>query len=103
MRGETIIAGGHLDAGSISWEVVFLPADKMSLLPLCEKCQSSSETAHVKPVDRQSQIEIPLICGNPEKKHMVRSCFAALHPLLALSSSPEVAWRQMVGHNTFLF
>ena len=38
VRGETIIAGDHLDAGSISWEVVFLPGDKLSLLPLCEKC-----------------------------------------------------------------
>ena len=38
VRGETIIAGDHLGAGSISWEVVSLPADKLSLLPLCEKC-----------------------------------------------------------------
>ena len=44
VRGETIIAGDHLDAGSISWEVVFLPADKLSLLPLCEKC------LHLKPL-----------------------------------------------------
>ena len=35
---ETIIAGDQLDAGSLSWEVVFLPADKLSLLPLCETC-----------------------------------------------------------------
>ena len=38
VRGETIIAGDHLDAGSLSWDLVFLPVDKLSLLPLCEKC-----------------------------------------------------------------
>ena len=74
VRGETIIAGDHLDAGSISWEVVFLPADKLFYSVKNVFIWNSSRQASRETISDRDPSYL-----RKSWKHVVRSNFAALH------------------------